>query len=363
MAKSTKTGPLAGIRVIEMAGIGPGPFAAMLLADMGADVIRIDRPGGVDPWTKRVVRRGRPTLTADLKKPEDVERVAGLIAKADALIEGYRPGVMERLGLGPEPMLLRNPRLVYGRMTGWGQTGPLALAAGHDITYIAITGALAAIGPPERPSIPLNIIGDLGGGSLYLVTGILAGIISARATGKGQVVDTAICDGTASLMAMQFDLLDQGRLIDARARNHLDGGAPFYSVYECADGEYLAIGPLEPAFFKKLCELTGIEVLEESQRQDPKNWPALRQKLTELFKQRSREAWCQLLEGTDACVAPVLNHADAPSHPHLKARGSYVDIDGAIHPAPAPRFSATPSHLDPEADAVVSFEAAEAVWK
>ena len=360
---SRKPGPLTGVRIVEMAGIGPGPFAAMLLADMGADVIRVDRPGGTDPWMRRVVRRGRQTVTVDLKDQTQVAQIVRVVAQADALIEGFRPGVMERLGLGPEAMLALNPRLVYGRMTGWGQTGPLATTAGHDITYIAVTGTLDAIGPRDRPALPLNLVGDLGGGALYLVSGLLAGIISARTTGHGQVVDCAICDGVASLMAIFLDLADQGQWIEARESNLIDGGAPFYSTYECADGRHIAIGPLESQFYAQLCERIGIPAEADLVRFDPAQWPQMRARLAAIFKTRDRDDWARLLEGTDACVAPVLTLTEARDHSHLAARGVYREVDGVVHPAPAPRFSLTPTALDASVTAAVTLEEALSRWE
>ncbi len=353
------TGPLAGLRIVEFAGIGPGPFAAMLLADLGADIVRIDRPGRTDV-SGGVVDRGRATAVADLKQPGDRNAVLALTDRADALIEGFRPGVMERLGLGPDVVLARNPRLVYGRMTGWGQSGPLATAAGHDIDYIAITGALAAIGGRDRPVPPLNLVGDYGGGSLYLVMGLLAGIISARQTRRGQVVDAAICDGAASLMAMFCGLTARGQWQAGRERNLLDGGAPFYRTFECADGRHLAVGALEPKFYALLLQRLGLQG-PEWDRDDTLGWPALHERFAALFRTRGRDEWCALLEGSDACVAPVLELAEAPSHPHMAARGSYTVVDGTIHPAPAPRFSGTPAPLRP-APPPVSLSEARDRW-
>jgi alpha-methylacyl-CoA racemase len=358
-----QNGPLAGFRIVEFAGIGPGPFAAMLLADMGAEILRLDRPGGADPYSKAVVSRGRPTVTVDLKDPAEVARTLDLLDGADALIEGFRPGVMERLGLGPEVVLGRNPRLVYGRMTGWGQDGPLARAAGHDITYIAVTGALAAIGGAERPVPPLNLVGDYGGGALYLCMGVLAALLSAGRTGEGQVVDAAICDGTASLMAMFSELSAQGRWHDRRAANLLDGGAPWYRTYACADGEHLAIGPLEPQFYALFRRLTGLDADPDfDARDDVAAWPAMHRKLEDLFATRTRAEWCRLLEETDACVAPVLTLSEAAAHPHLAARNSFVTIDGIVQPGPAPRFSRTPSRIRPPAEPLTLAEAVGA-WR
>ncbi|KMO11409.1 CaiB/BaiF CoA transferase family protein [Methylobacterium platani] len=351
-------GPLAGLRIVEFAGIGPGPFAAMLLADMGAELVRLDRPGGADPYSRNVVARGRPTVTVDLKDPADRAGALALLERADALIEGFRPGVMERLGLGPDAVLARNPRLVYGRMTGWGQDGPLARAAGHDITYMAVTGALAAIGPAERPVPPLNLVGDYGGGALYLVTGLLAALLSAGRTGRGQVVDAAICDGAASLMAMFSELASQGRWSDRREANLLDGGAPWYRTYACADGNHVALGALEPHFYALFRRLTGLDADPDfDRRDDPEIWPVLRRKLEALFLTKTRDDWCRLLEGTDACLAPVLALGEAADHPHLAARQTFVTVDGTVQPAPAPRFSGTPSAIRPAAGPLTLAEA------
>lgn len=334
------SGPLSGIRLLEFAGIGPAPFAAMLLGDMGAEIIRIDRPGGADPWTKRVIRRGRSTVIADLKNADHRAAILRLARTADGLIESFRPGVMERLGLGPEVLQAQNPRLVYARMTGWGQDGPLAKSAGHDINYIAISGALNAIGPAERPVPPLNLVGDMGGGALYLAMGLLAALIEARSTGKGRIVDCAISDCTASLMAMFSDLAAEGRWRNMREANLLDGAAPFYRNYACMDGKFLAIGALEPHFFAALCEKIGLSPTpDEAERLNPARWPALTTRIAAILVTRSRDEWALLLEGTDACAAPVLTLDEAPTHPHNLYRGAFVAIDGVMQPAPAPRFS------------------------
>jgi alpha-methylacyl-CoA racemase len=346
-AGAERQGPLAGIRIVEFVGLGPGPFAAMLLADLGADIVRIDRPGSPQLDATNVVSRGRPTVEADLKDAARVAEVLDVLAEADALIEGFRPGVMERLGLGPEIVLGRNPRLVYGRMTGWGQTGPLAQAAGHDINYIAITGALAAIGPAERPVPPLNLVGDYGGGSLYLVMGLLAGILSAGRTGRGQVVDCAICDGAASLMSLFSELSAQGRWTDRRASNFLDGGAPYYGVFACADGLHVSIGALEPQFYELLREKAGLDDPAFDLRHDETSWPALRAKLADVFVRRTRAEWCSILEGTDACFGPVLALQEAPHHPHMAAREAFVTLDGVTQPGSAPRFSGTSAKARP----------------
>jgi alpha-methylacyl-CoA racemase len=334
----------------------------MLLADMGADVLRIDRPGGGDAYSRNVVNRGRPTLHADLKDAADREHVLRLLDAADALIEGFRPGVMERLGLGPEVVLGRNPRIAYGRMTGWGQTGPLAQSAGHDINYISVAGALAAIGPKERPVPPLNLVGDYGGGSLYLVMGLLASVIAARRTGSGQVVDCAICDGAASLMAMFSDLSSQQRWTLERESNLLDGGAPFYRTFECADGNHVAVGALEPKFYDLLCEHMGFSRSELPDREDAGNWDRLHAILEQRFKEKTRDEWCGLLGDKDACVTPVLTLGEAERYPHLAVRETFVEIDGVAQPAPAPRFSRTPSSIRRVADVELTLEQALARW-
>lgn len=338
-------GPLTGFRIIEFAGLGPGPFASMMLADMGADVVTLMR--GEEPQGLRgsVLMRGRRKVVADLKDAAIRAQVLDLLASADALIEGFRPGVMERLGLGPDVVRARNPRLVYGRMTGWGQSGPLAHAAGHDINYIALTGALAAIGPRERPLPPLNLVGDFGGGALYLVAGILAGLLEASRSGQGQVVDCAMCDGAASLMAMFCELAASGRWSDRREANLLDGGAHFYGAYECADGEFVAIGAIEPQFYAELRRRAGLDDLAFEAQMDAEGWPTLKAKLAAVFRKKTRAEWCALMEGTDVCFAPVLALSEAPHHPHMAARGAFVDRNGVTQPAPAPRFSRTPSAI------------------
>jgi alpha-methylacyl-CoA racemase len=331
----------------------------MLLADMGAELIRIDRPGDADPNSRQVVTRGRPSAAVDLKDPAQAARVIDLLENADALIEGFRPGVMERLGLGPDIVLARNPRLVYARMTGWGQSGPLASAAAHDINYIAITGALAAIGGVDQPVPPLNIVGDYGGGALYLVAGVLAGLLSATRTGRGQVVDCAICDGAASLMALFCELSAQGRWTDRRAANLLDGGAPYYRAYACADGRHIALGALEPQFYAEFRKLAG---LDGDRDFDARDDAGLHTKLEALFLTKTRDEWSRLLEGTDACFAPVLTLAEAPAHPHLAARGTFVAVDGVVQPAPAPRFSRTASAIHATAKTVALDDVA-AAWR
>ncbi len=342
------TGPLAGYRIVEFAGIGPGPFACMLLADMGAEVVTLDRVGARKNM-KSVAGRGRRMVELDLKDRGAIAQVLDLLAGADALIEGFRPGVMERLGLGPDVVLARNPKLVYGRMTGWGQQGPLAQAAGHDINYISLTGALAAIGPAERPVPPLNLVGDFGGGALYLVVGVLAALLEASKSGKGQVVDAAMCDGAASLMSMFFDMAAIGRWSEGRERNFLDGGAHFYGVYECACGNFISIGSIEPQFYALLREHAGLTDPAFDAQMDRNAWPALKAKLTQIFKSKTREAWCKIMEGTDICFAPVLTMAEAPDHPHMAARSVFVERHGVTQPAPAPRFSRTQSTIrEPE---------------
>ena len=344
------SGPLAGFRIVEFAGVGPGPFACMMLADMGAEVVTLDRVGATKNL-KSSANRGRKIVELDLKSKATIAQVLDLLAQADALIEGFRPGVMERLGLGPEVVQTRNPRLVYGRMTGWGQTGPLAQAAGHDINYIAVTGALAAIGPKDKPALPLNLVGDFGGGALYLVVGVLAALLEASKSGKGQVVDAAMCDGAASLMSMFFDLAAAGRWREARESNFLDGGAHFYGVYECACGNFISIGSIEPQFYALLRQLAGLSSDDFDQQMDRKAWPELKQKLADVFKTRTREEWCKIMEGTDVCFAPVLTMSEAPDHPHMAARQIFVNRHGVTQPAPAPRFSRTPSAIRESATA------------
>jgi alpha-methylacyl-CoA racemase len=341
------TGPLKGVRVVEIAGIGPGPHAAMLLADLGADVIRVERPGGaLSPGTREtdLLTRGRPSVALDLKRPEAVATVLALVENADVLIEGMRPGATERLGLGPDECLARNPRLVYGRMTGWGQDGPLAKAAGHDMNYISIAGALHGLGQDvDRPHFPTNLLGDFGGGSTYLVIGVLAGLLEARTSGQGQVVDAAIVDGTAHVSAMFAGMLASGFARERRAANLLDGGAPYYDVYETADGRHMSVGALEPQFYAVLVELLGLTDLPS--RDDLARWPAIREAFSRRFKERTQAEWTDVFDGTDACVAPILPLTEAAEHPHLKARGTYVDRDGVLQPAPAPRFSRTEATL------------------
>ncbi|MEU3056468.1 CaiB/BaiF CoA transferase family protein [Streptomyces griseus] len=338
-------GPLTGVRVVELAGIGPGPFAAMLLADLGADVVRVDRPGGaglgIDP-AYDLTNRNKRSVLLDLKSDEGPARVLDLVERADILIEGYRPGVAERLGVGPEPCLARNPKLVYGRMTGWGQDGPLAERAGHDIAYLALTGTLSMIGrPDEPPTVPANLVGDYAGGSLYLVVGVLAALQHARAHGEGQVVDAAIVDGAAHLASMIHGMLAAGSWQDRRGANLLDGGCPFYGTYATSDGGHMAVGPLEGQFYAEFAGLLGIAD-DFPDRWDLARWDELRAAVTERFLTRTRAEWTEVFAGTDACVAPVLSLTEAPHHPHLVARSTFVEHGGITQPAPAPRFSATP---------------------
>jgi len=347
-------GPLEGVRVVELAGIGPAPFCAMLLSDMGAEVIRIDRAANVGHDIGRegedprfgLLQRGRRNIAVDLKNPAGVAAALRLVDQADALIEGFRPGVMERLGLGPEICLKRNGKLVYGRMTGWGQDGPIAHTAGHDINYIALSGALHAIGPAGGPPIPpLNLIGDFGGGALYLAMGVLAGIVSARTTGKGQVIDCSMVEGSASLMMMMYGALAAGAWREARGSNRTDGGAPFYHVYETQDGEHVAIGSIEPQFYAQLLKHTGLADTELPAQGDRAAWPDMQRRLAQIFKAKTRAEWTQIMEQTDICFAPVLRMSEALAHPHNRHRQSFVEIDGVPQPAPAPRFLGTPSRV------------------
>lgn len=346
-------GPLAGLRVVEFAGIGPGPFACMLLSDLGADVVTVQRPGrqAVDS----VLGRGRTIVEANLKDVASRDAVLALVDRADTIVEGFRPGVMERLGLGPAVLTARNPRLVYGRMTGWGQEGPLATTAGHDIDYIAITGALHAIGTADSgPVPPLNLVGDFGGGSLYLVMGLLVALLERERSGRGQVVDAAIVDGTLSLLSSTIAQRLAGRFEDRRASNRLDGGTPYYGVYATADDRHVAVGPLEKAFFDELCERLGLDDTWRDAHGDRSRWPALRAELARTFATRSQAAWTALLEGTDACYAPVLPLGEAEGHPHLIARAAFIDVAGTRQPAPAPRLSRTPGAVQGPAPSVAT---------
>ncbi|HTX50358.1 MAG TPA: CaiB/BaiF CoA-transferase family protein [Caulobacteraceae bacterium] len=338
-------GPLSGVRIVEFAGIGPGPFCGMLLSDLGADVVRIDRIGGRGGAKTDITARGRRSIALDLKDPAAVETCLQLMEKADAVFEGFRPGVMERLGLGPNVALKRNPKVVYGRMTGWGQFGPYAHAAGHDINYIAIVGALHAIGMADKPVPPLNLVGDFGGGALYLAFGLLAGIIHARASGQGQVIDCAMTDGAASLMSMFYGMKASGVWSDERRANMLDGGAQFYDTYECADGKWISVGSIEPQFYALLLEKTGITDPAFQAQMNRAEWPALKAKLAAVFKTKSRDEWCEIMAATDVCFGPVLSIEEAPKHPHNAARKTFVEMGGVVQPAPAPRFSATPGAI------------------
>ncbi|MES2752847.1 MAG: CaiB/BaiF CoA-transferase family protein [Pseudomonadota bacterium] len=344
--QSAATGPLRGVRVIEFAGIGPGPFASMLLSDMGADVVSIARPGLGKRDVRDFVNRGRRVIELDLKNAADIAQALDLIAAADVLVEGFRPQVMERLGLGPDVVLKRNPRLVYGRMTGWGQTGPLSQAAGHDINYIAITGALDSFRAGNGDTVsPLNLVGDYGGGALYLTVGVLAAVIEARTSGKGQVVDAAMCDGVSSMLTMFHSMRAMGRWTEQPRTNMLDGGAHFYRTYQCKDGKYMAIGAIEPQFYAELRKLAGLgETCFDEQHNRPR-WPELQDKMEALFKTKTQAEWSAVLEGSEACAAAVIGLFDAPSHPHLAARQTFVKMEGGVQPAPAPRFSRTPSAI------------------
>jgi len=355
--RDTLTGPLAGVRVLEMSAIGPTPFCAMLLADLGADVVRVDRrslAGERSGATSRVLaqaperyvmHRGRRSVSIDLKHPAGRETVLRLTGQADALIEGFRPGVMERLGLGPRDCHDRNPRLVYGRMTGWGQDGPLSRTAGHDINYIALAGALnnfARAGQPPVP--PVNLVGDMGGGGLFLAFGIVCALLEARGSGRGQVVDAAMTDGAATLTVLLRSMLAQGRWRDQPGTNFSDTGSPYYDVYAASDGKYVAVGAIEDPFWQELVGRLGIDEAELGDREDPANWPAIKERLARAFAQRTRQEWEQVFAGSDACVSPVLSLTEAPSHPYHQARGTFVERDGIVQPAAGPRFSRTPAH-------------------
>ncbi|MBK8960738.1 MAG: CoA transferase [Proteobacteria bacterium] len=344
-------GPLKGIRIIELGGIGPGPFCAALLSDLGADVIRIDRivPSdsglAMDP-KYMLIHRGMRSIAMDLKKPEAMQAVRRLMAEADAVIEGFRPGVAERLGLGPDDCMAVNPRLVYGRMTGWGQDGPLAQTPGHDINYIALSGVLHSIGSPGGPPVPpLNLTGDFGGGTLYLALGLVSAMLESRGSGRGQVVDAAMVDGSASLMALMYGMRAGGLWIDERGSNRLDSGAPYYGVYETLDGKYIALGSNEARFYNNTLALLGLDASTLPAQEDRTQWPAMRERFAAIFKTRTRDEWCAHFDGKEVCFAPVLSMAEAPEHPHLKARGTFVEFDGVLQPAPAPRFSRTPGAI------------------
>lgn len=364
------SGPLSGIKIVEIAGIGPGPFCAMLLADLGATVIRVDRKQSAGLGISRPLRfdltlRNRPIVQLDLKSKQGIDAVLHLVDRADALIEGFRPGVMERLGLGPEVCLARNPRLAYGRMTGWGQEGPLAHTAGHDINFIALTGVLNAIGRRgQPPSIPLNLVGDYAGGSLYLALGLLAAILHARQHGMGQVIDAAMVDGAASVATSFFGLQAAGLINPQRGTNTADSGSHFYDVYECADGRWISVGPIEPKFYSQFLEMMSIDAATLGPQNDPATWVDSKAVLGAKFREQSRDHWAALFAESDACVAPVLDCSEAPYHPHLKSRGTFIDIDGVMQPAPAPRFSATPAATPkpPAAPNAVNTRAALAQW-
>jgi len=333
-------GPLAGLRIIELTGIGPGPFCGMMLSDMGAEVIRVDRPGGGRGRPKDVLARNRRSIAVDLKDPRGVEVVLKLVETADALFEGFRPGVTERLGLGPDECMARNEKLVYGRMTGWGQEGPMSKAAGHDINYIGLAGALHGIGRKgERPVPPLNLIGDFGGGGMMLAFGLVCALLEARSSGRGQVVDAAMVDGAATLMAMFFSMGATGDFKDQRGTNLLDGGAHFYDTYETKDGGYICIGSIEPQFYALLLEKAGLDPERFGAQMDADRWPDYKAEMEEIFKSKTRDQWCKIMEGTDVCFAPVLSIFEAPEHPHNKARDTFVEVDGMMQPAPSPRFS------------------------
>jgi alpha-methylacyl-CoA racemase len=344
-------GALSGYRVIELAGIGPAPMCAMMLSDMGAEVLRIDRTAdaglGIAMDAKyNLLNRGRRSVAFDLKRLEAAEALLRLVERADALIEGFRPGVMERLGIGPDQCLARNPRLVYGRMTGWGQEGPLAHAAGHDINYIALAGALHSIGRKgETPVPPLNLVGDFGGGALYLALGIVTGLLEAQKSGKGQVVDTAMVDGVASLMTAIYGMRGAGVFTDNRGENMLDTGAHFYDAYETSDGKYICIGSIEAKFYEELLRLSGLKGEELPRQLDRKSWPAMKERIAKLFRTKTRDEWCRIMEGSDVCFAPVLSMEEAPAHPHNRQRATFVEENGVVQPAPAPRFSRTPSAI------------------
>jgi alpha-methylacyl-CoA racemase len=341
------TGPLSALKVLEIAGMGPGPFCGMLLADLGADVVRIDRPGGggtqLVPWADDLLNRGKRSVAVDLGEPDGAETVLSLVEHADILFEGFRPGVAERLGIGPEPCLARRPQLIYGRMTGWGQNGPAAHTAGHDISYIAPTGALHAIGQAGGPpQIPLNLVGDFAGGSMYLLVGMLAALDESRRSGRGQIVDAAIVDGAAHLLTMFYGYFAAGAWSDERGTNIGDGGAPFYGVYLTADAKFMAVGAVEPQFYSEFLRLLDIPFQPDAQF-DRRGWPQLRAQIGDAFVARSQQEWSAIFDGSDACVAPVLGLADAPKHPQLADRGTFFVRDGVTQPAPAPRFSRTPA--------------------
>ncbi|MET4698487.1 alpha-methylacyl-CoA racemase [Constrictibacter sp. MBR-5] len=361
-------GPLTGVKVVELAGIGPGPFCCMLLADMGAEVVRVDRTANVgkdgDTAKWNLLTRGRRNIAVDLKTPEGVETVLKLIEQADAVIEGFRPGVTERLGLGPDVCMKRNEKLVYGRMTGWGQDGPIAGAAGHDINYISLSGALHAIGERNGPPTPpLNLVGDFGGGALYMAVGVLAAVIEARTSGKGQVVDCSMVEGSASLMTAMYGALAAGTWIEERGKNRLDKGAHYYNVYETKDGKHVSIGSIEPQFYKLLLQLTGLEGQPLPPQSDRDKWPEMTERFAAIFKTKTRDEWCAIMENTDICFAPILSMSEAMKHPQNVARGSFVTVDGVPQPGPAPRFSRTAGEIQrPPAKAGEHTDEALAAW-
>ena len=336
-------GPLKGLKIVEMAGIGPGPFCGMVLADLGAEVIRVDRASAKGTGSRQEAsNRGKKSIAVDLKAKEGVQIVLKLVQEADAIFEGFRPGVMERLGLGPEECMELNESLVYGRMTGWGQDGPLANAAGHDINYISLSGALAAIGRPGSPPVPpLNLIGDFGGGGMLLALGLVSALLESKQSGKGQVVDAAMTDGSALLMTMIYTMQSSGFWKDSMGSNMLDGGAHFYDTYECSDGKFISLGSIEPQFYKLLCDLAGFDNNLSSDQMSRDGWPEKKKAVKEIILTKTREEWCQIMEGTDVCFAPVLSMEEAPNHPHNKARQTFIELEGATQPAPAPRFSRT----------------------
>jgi alpha-methylacyl-CoA racemase len=363
-----RSGPLAGLRVVELAGIGPGPFACMLLADLGADVIKIDRRADAGLGVPRgyeydLASRSRPSVAVDLKNPDGVETVLKLVEGADVLIEPFRPGVTEKLGLGPDDCMARNPRLVYARMTGFGGTGTLARAAGHDINYIALTGALLAIGGPDKPTPPLNLIGDYGGGALYLAFGVMAAVYEAQRSGQGQVVDVGMVDGAASLMIPVYGLHAAGTITDQRASNILDGGAPFYDAFECADGKFVSIGSIEKKFYALLLEKLGLLDADLPDQMDKSKWPELKARFAEVIRTKTRDEWVGIMEGTDVCFAPVMSMSEAHTHPHNAARGNFEEVAGITQPGPAPRFSRTPGRIhSPPAEPGEHTDEALAAW-
>jgi len=340
MTGGAHVGPLTGLRIVELEGIGPAPFCGMLLADLGAEVVSVTRKSSPAERSAQISERGKRTVALNLKAPEGIDAVLRLCEKADILIEGFRPGVMERLGLGPDACWKRNPKLVYGRMTGWGQDGPLAQAAGHDINYISLSGALHSIGRAGEPPVPpLNLVGDFGGGGMFLALGLMAGVFEAQRSGKGQVVDVSMVEGSAALMHMMYSFHARGLWRDERGANLLDGAAHFYDTYETKDGRYVSIGSIEPQFYRLLIEKSGVDAAEFAPQMDVTQWPALKQKLAAAIRTKTRDEWCAIMEGTDVCFAPVLSLSEAPQHPHNRARGSFVEVAGVAQAAPVPRFS------------------------